>query len=596
MPVAEERGVTKTRSKSCKCEACKKGRNEPSKVEPLRINGYSSQPSGGWRKQMTRDEGMNGAPAMFFGVELETTIPYNENGYEEDYERQRMQRHAIEAEIERVIGAGPRFTGQGGRYTEDGDYTPEYQEFITRHRAWEMRYHVESNRLMTEGFGLPKPKRGEFAPLRATAEEAVSFAEPVGFWHAKHDGSVSGPEFASLPASMDYWYSIRADLEAMFTGLLHAGVRSHTGDSAGMHVSMSVESFRDEAHLIRFAQLVNYNAPWSERMSQRTAHSMSWGRLGTGVFSSDSVSGLRNWAISVMRNGECYQDRYCAINASCGGGRIEFRLPRGTLRVDRFYKNLEWVASMIEFTGLYAATDAATYMRWVMDQTVRFADLKAWLTEKFRLLPTSEGFAPAAALPGSVSNVYGNRVVSGFITFPETSDDDAYGEEEDNSYTCDRCDGLSHDMDPAAYQRYTWNWDNNEGNVPEHTYMDGSSIGPARQFYRLDDGSTWEHVYNEDGEAVDNTGRVITYPGFTTTRSSYRHLSSGTLAYGNPNPAFEDDPEPEPEYTFITVGPDGLPLPAPLPISVSTGRIGGVPIDQWMASFERTVNAITSND
>ncbi len=477
MPVVEERGASKAQAKECLCEACKKGRYEPSKIAPLTIHGYSSRPNGGWVKQMTQDERAWGeaqgtVPSLFMGVELETSV--QDRNPRPTYAEENAQRRAIVRELNRLHPL-PEFYGT--RYDAEGDYTPEYEAHRRESRTASYARSELEDRLYSERFGLP-PLRPQ--PLVSmTAEEAVSLAEPVGFWHAKHDSSVSGPEFASLPGTLDYWYSIEADLARMFTGLLHGNVRSHSGDTCGMHISINVETFSDSEHLMRFARLVNSNPSWTRRMSQRTAHSMSWGRCGTGPFTPSSNDyQLRRWADRVMQTGVgTHTDRYSAINATCGGGRIEFRVPRGTLRLDRFFKNLEWMAAMVEYTREFAPTDSASFMRWVMGVPGRFSYLKGWFTEKFGLEPTAE-FMPARAERSEravMNEQLAEAVVSGremcacndgcfaddcgsceddrrYSQELDEADEDLnfYGDDEPETFTC-HC-GLTHDLDLDMYQ------------------------------------------------------------------------------------------------------------------------------------------------
>lgn len=491
MPVAEERGVTKANAKSCPCEACKKGRNEPSKIAPMSIHGYSSQPRGGWRKQQAASE--TAAPTLFMGVELETTVGDDER------DTFRIARRRAEAEVEL-----PTF--RGIRYDDFGNPTPEWRQYQRDLGAAQDQRYFAEERIVRE----LNARRRTATPTRATAEEAVSLAEPIGFWHAKHDGSVTGPEFASLPGSLAYWYSIRDDLSLMFTSLLHAGVRSHTGDTAGMHISMSVEAFVDSDHLMRFAKLVNSSPRWSQRMSQRTAHSMSWCHIGTGLFGPGRDADLYRWAKQVMKDGEASRvDRYMAINATCGGGRIEFRLPRGTLRIDRFYKNLEWVASMVEFSRKFAATDPSTYMRWVMAQE-GYADLKGWFVEKFHLTVSNDGFTPEAApapTDMTVVNAYDpNRMPSldsrycpcgdgCYLNECDSCYSDEYDEpemEEDEERYCGTCGSL-HDDNPVNYipaGQVHWS--------VRHEHESGIFVGPRRQY----DADGVEYEYDTYGVPI----------------------------------------------------------------------------------------------
>jgi hypothetical protein len=231
-------------------------------------------------------------------------------------------------------------------------------------------------------------------PDALSAEEAVSMAAPRGLWHSKHDGSVSGPEFASQPATLAYWRSVQPHLIGMFKALLHGGIRSHDGDTCGMHVNIGTDAFggievphmrgvfrsptRAE-HIDRFATLIAANQRWTMRLSQRTHVSMmAWARFDE----LDSPVKRTNWADSIARHGYAYGSHSVVLN---GGhtGRIEFRLPRGTLRFDRFMAKLEWTAAMVEFTrNPDNVVQPSAFMRWVAAGG-EYPQLLAFMRERF---------------------------------------------------------------------------------------------------------------------------------------------------------------------------------------------------------------------
>jgi hypothetical protein len=296
-----------------------------------------------------------GKPLYYLGVELETTVTGDRIA--SDPEVRRLRR-----ELDRNSVALYDTQGVPNDATARDEWRARYTELTTALVAASNRAEAARQTIMT-------------------AAEAASVRYPRGLWHPKHDGSVSGPEFASQPATLDWWRKHKAALEAMFTTLLHGGVRSHEGDEAGMHVNISTNAFdSNEGHLFRFARLIHGNKTWARRMSQRTDYSMShWAPATMGI------SDCREWGRAIAREGYANWDRYTATNAG-NDGRIEFRLPRGTLRIDRFFKNLEWTVAMIEFSREVTDVELMTpvqFTKYAHDHKREYPYLWSFIQEKF---------------------------------------------------------------------------------------------------------------------------------------------------------------------------------------------------------------------
>lgn len=259
---------------------------------------------------------------------------------------------------------------------------------------------------------------GDRVRARVTNRQAVSMARPARLWLAKADGSVSGPEFVSHPATLTYWHSKADKLAEMFRMLVHGGMRSHDNNKAGMHISISKNAFEDQRHLFRFLTLIHGNAEWSLKMSQRTRSSAEqWASinyLADDAMREEEV--IRIMPTEEQRRTRGYYQlgsshRYQAINCPSGGihsaGRFEFRLPRGTLRLDRFFKNLEWTVAMIEYTRntLVEHQKANLFMRWVLskDQREQYPNLAKFLTERFDdMIIVADDLIPAGFGPDMV--------------------------------------------------------------------------------------------------------------------------------------------------------------------------------------------------
>ncbi len=227
-------------------------------------------------------------------------------------------------------------------------------------------------------------------------EQAADLRRPKNLWTPKHDSSVSGPEFVSHPATLTYWHKQEKALKEMFQTLLHAGYRSHDNDRCGMHVNISRSAFINADHLYGFLTLLHYSPTWSLRMSQRTAESAGhWSPLGGGMAEASVRHAIANRAFS----GTSYAitDKYSALNIPhLAQGRVEFRLPRGTLRLDRFFKNLEWTTAMVEFTKTAKVVDLKPkpFMAYAYENRSEYPNLVKFITERKDKLMVGAGRPP----------------------------------------------------------------------------------------------------------------------------------------------------------------------------------------------------------
>lgn len=350
-----EETVGTTETIDCECGPCRKRKGLSHNVRSGIIHDYSSVPRSGWRVRRTAAETAAGTVAPTFGVELETSAP-----------RFRL------TDLPDRPYVPPR------PYTMDPAELAEYDALRHRFEQWAARNRRHQER-----------QQRRFAEAgNMTADEAVSVAQPVGLWHPKHDGSVSGPEFASQPCTMAYWRAHRPAVASMFKALLHGGMRSHDGDTAGLHVNIGSDAFGDGSgsgdvasqHLKRFCQLVAVNPRFSTRMSQRTHSSASsWANMSDIGTPHRLERFIEEW----RQYGQAGTGHSSAVNLA-HVGRVEFRMPRGTLRVDRFYAKLEWTASMVEYTrDADNALNVASYVAWVQARASEWPELVTYMKDRF---------------------------------------------------------------------------------------------------------------------------------------------------------------------------------------------------------------------
>jgi hypothetical protein len=189
------------------------------------------------------------------------------------------------------------------------------------------------------------------APKVPHSQVAGAF-EPRWFWIAKVDGSVRGPELVSQPATLSYWRQHASEVATSLHYAAHQGYASHDGGRAGLHVGIETRNSRGEELLtagqrLLIVGLIHGNPEQSLRLARR------------------SQSAADRWAELFPRaelgSAASPGTRYCALNPH--SSYVEFRLPRGTLKLESFYATLEWAASLFRWARIcpieVSATDIA---------------------------------------------------------------------------------------------------------------------------------------------------------------------------------------------------------------------------------------------
>lgn len=212
-----------------------------------------------------------------------------------------------------------------------------------------------------------------------TGAEAANVAAPRGHWYPTADGSVDGPEFASQPATLAYWRSIAGPVGGFMRTLIHGGLRAHDGRmSCSMHVNVGRDAFGDAEHLARFIRLATMNPRFTTRMAQRTHSQVAqWARYDVYP----DMAACQRHARNFMHDGYSGTGHGAAVNLE-SAGRVEFRSPRGTLRLDRFMAKLEWVAAMVEYTRAdVARVSVGGFVAWVMQRRGEYPEFVTMMSD-----------------------------------------------------------------------------------------------------------------------------------------------------------------------------------------------------------------------
>jgi len=191
----------------------------------------------------------------------------------------------------------------------------------------------------------------------------------------KKDGSLTaGFEIVSCPATLDahrkLWQKFFAERQKV------TSLKSHDTKTCGLHVHVS----RAPLSQMQIAKVVLFcnsaqNTAFIEALARRSAS--NYARIKP-----KKVRDIFNREDGILSN----PDRYEAVNLQ-NDATIEFRLFRGTLKPDTFFRTLEFCEALILFcapaeTGLTDALHWEKFSAWLtadFDRTARYSKLVAWL-------------------------------------------------------------------------------------------------------------------------------------------------------------------------------------------------------------------------
>lgn len=221
---------------------------------------------------------------------------------------------------------------------------------------------------------------------------AKALKSKVPFIYIKRDGSVpDGMEIVTQPLSMSWIRENKTAFDPIFK-LVREGYASHDGGRCGMHIHMSKSSFTN-FHLYKFLSFFYNNPGFILTISQRgTLEKLNqWSRIRHHEYGD---IGWKNALTRMAREKSQTVSRYKAVNLS-NEHTVEIRIFRGTLKRERFFKNLEFCQALYEFTMTHSEAEC-TYQRFIKFVSLfkrEFPNLYAFLEErlKFRLLKPHKG-------------------------------------------------------------------------------------------------------------------------------------------------------------------------------------------------------------
>lgn len=155
------------------------------------------------------------------------------------------------------------------------------------------------------------------------------------------------------------------------------GLLSYKTNSCGIHIHLT-KSYFTEKHLYYFMIMVYRQPVFTTLISQRKARQLkNWGSLTDA----EDIKDLKKKA-----KDKHFYKRYTAVNLS-NPNTIEIRIFRGTLDECAFWKNIEYIQALIEFTKRAKRKDLTLkqFLRYVKSKRRKFQHLYKWLNKKNKI-------------------------------------------------------------------------------------------------------------------------------------------------------------------------------------------------------------------
>jgi len=184
----------------------------------------------------------------------------------------------------------------------------------------------------------------------------------------------SGCELVANPATYNWFMTNRDIWSGILKTLKENGIWSYKTGSCGIHIHLSKNVFTT-SHLYNFLKMVYANPDFTLLISQRGSMGLSrWSSITNE--SSDEI-------IKRKADRKYSHDKYTAVNL-VHSDTIEVRIFRGTLHEGSFYKNIEYLQALFEFTEHIeqSSLTVENYIKYVSINKNRFSDLYNFLKLK----------------------------------------------------------------------------------------------------------------------------------------------------------------------------------------------------------------------
>ena len=210
---------------------------------------------------------------------------------------------------------------------------------------------------------------------------AEHICDKFDFLYCKNDGSLnSGFEIVTHPMSSQYLNDNKYKFSQLLDYLSKNGYTSYQEGTCGIHIHISKSAFTT-LHLYKFLAFFYNHPKYITKISQRTTSQLNqWARLDDD----------QKQIIYKAKNKNQDTSRYAAINLK-NSKTVEVRIFRGTLKPMSFFKNIEFIQAIIEYTKMVSVSDnnLKHFQAWIKANSQKYPNLFNFLKIK-NLLENTE--------------------------------------------------------------------------------------------------------------------------------------------------------------------------------------------------------------
>lgn len=191
------------------------------------------------------------------------------------------------------------------------------------------------------------------------------------------NGVKQGIEIVGHPMTYK-WMKANPDIWNNVLKLRKKGLRSYKTKTCGIHIHLSKKAF-DEHHLYKFMKMIYGFPSFTRLISQRNDNNLRrWATIN-----GDCTKNLKQKAKDKCNNGM----RNIAVNLDGSYNTVEIRLFRGTLNEMAFWKNIEYIQALLEFTANAKVKELSikNYLSYIYVKKHEFCNLYNWLKKKGKL-------------------------------------------------------------------------------------------------------------------------------------------------------------------------------------------------------------------